>query len=93
MKHVFLPREQKVSPFVSSALPHAVGLQRWSNVSAQQGSRWASGGWEEEGSFFSRKVIKNYFHSGYLPHSLVTESIQHRNGTELNFHFCFAVHL
>lgn len=30
---------------------------------------------------------------GYLPYRLVTETIQHRNGTELDFHFCFAVHL
>lgn len=39
------------------------------------------------------KVIKNYFHGEYLPHGLAAESIQHRNGTELDFHFCFAVHL
>jgi len=57
------------------------------------GRGWASGGVGRAGMFFSRKTIKNYFHGEYLPHSLVTESIPHRNGTELNFHFCFAVHL
>lgn len=73
--------------------PHTAGCQQGRNTSTQRGSGWASpraGGWLIS---FSKKVIKNYSHGRCLPHSLATEGIQHRNGTELSFHFCFAVHL
>lgn len=86
MKHTFSAVWSALSLVQRSGLP---AEEQHECPVSRQASRCA-GGWLIS---FSRKVIKNYFHGGYLPRSLVMESIQRRNGTELSFHFCFAVHL
>lgn len=86
MKHTFSAFWSALSLIQHCGLPaekqHECPASGWASLCA--------GGWFIS---FSRKVIKNYFHGGYLPRSLVMESIQRRTGTELSFHFCFAVHL